>query len=76
MNTGPRDSALPAPRWGHCPADGQLHLLGPTSVLEATVMGCAHALCGQVLFAAGLTLSVSTAPGSLCVRCLAAGTAS
>jgi hypothetical protein len=67
---------LPAPRWGRCLADQQLHLLAPTGVVEAEVTGCSFSLCGCLIFVEGLMLSVSRVPGSLCASCLDAGTSS
>lgn len=58
------------PRWAHCPEDEHLHLLTADQAQTAGGdRGHGHALCGQVIPAAGLTL-VATSAG-LCLRCLA-----
>jgi hypothetical protein len=66
-----REPEVTRPRWGSCPADGQLHLLDPTAVREATVVGWAKADCGRLIFAVNLTLRSGSV--GLCVGCVAAG---
>ena len=70
--SGPQcEPEVTRPRWGSCPADGQLHLLDPTAVREATVVGWAKAHCGRLIFAANFTLRGESR--GLCVSCVAAG---
>jgi hypothetical protein len=67
-------ATVPPPRWVRCPVDHQLHLLAPAGVIAAGIKGHGHALCGRLIPADGLTIDGPS--GSLCISCLAAGTAS
>ncbi len=57
-------------RWVACPPDRQLHLVRPDGVLMLEVVTAtdAHALCGRLVCAEGLTLSGPSA--GMCVSCL------
>jgi hypothetical protein len=67
----PLDNRL---RWARYPVDQQLHLLAPAGITTAGTQDHAKALCGRRIPVEGLTLKAES--GSLCVSCLATGTAS